>query len=252
MNIGVFDSGIGGLTVLKAFVRELPNYTYKYFGDNANAPYGEKTPEEIYALTIRGIEFLFAKNCSLVVLACNTASTVLPRIQQEWLPKYNPGKKVLGIIRPTAEDMISQGEKDIILMATPATVSAKSYDKEITKLGGKINIRSIACPELAKAIEDSGGNVDSNTKILLNRYLENIKPMMPLYLGCTHYELLEEEIKEISNCKIFHQSNICALALSKYLKKHEGELELTKKSDTEIFASQNQECFGRLASTILA
>ena len=106
MNIGVFDSGIGGLTVLKSFLKNLPNYTYKYFGDNANAPYGEKSSEEIYDLTIKGIEFLFSKNCSLVILACNTASTVLPKIQQEWLPVHHPDKKVLGIIRPTAENII--------------------------------------------------------------------------------------------------------------------------------------------------
>ncbi len=237
MNIGVFDSGIGGLTILRAFVQDLPHYTYIYYGDNANAPYGEKTPEEIYALTIKGIEFLFAKNCSLVVLACNTASTVLPRIQQEWLPHHHPGKKVLGVIRPTAEHMIQSGETEITLMATPATVSAQSYEKELKKLGSTMNIHSIPCPGLAKEIELSGGKSSEKIRSLLDGYCEGMRDSeadTPVYLCCTHYEYLEHEIKTITKRNVLAQSTICSKSFSAYLQRH-SEIKLARGTSPQLF-----------------
>lgn len=236
MYIGVFDSGIGGLTVLKAFLKNVPNYTYKYFGDNVNAPYGEKTAEEIYGLTIKGIEFLFTKNCSLVILACNTASTVLPRIQQEWLPKYYPGRKVLGIIRPTTEHMLEKGQECVTLMATPATILAKSYEKELTKLGSDIKINPIACPGLAKAIEDSGGKFSSNVDVTLNNCLKDCKGCAPIYLGCTHYEYLEDKIAELTGCATVSQSAICSEKLKQYLQRH-TEMVLKANSSYKLFFS---------------
>lgn len=338
MNIGLFDSGIGGLTVLKALTCDLPNYTYVYYGDNANAPYGEKSPDEIYDLTIKGIEFLFGKYCSLVVLACNTASTVLPRIQQEWLPMHYPDRKVLGIIRPTAEHMTESGAKEIYLMATPATVNAHSYEKELVKLqtaqihnaetvtspfvplqkgdpdlrfsleGGpaqafergrmsKVEIHPIPAPNLAKAIEDSGGETNETIRILINKLLGDLSTFekttspltsalvkgtshwqsanwrkeesqkqrelpsyapgaqkegvvdqpwagrrggFPLYLACTHYEWVEQEIARISKTKIIHQSQICAESLKKYLQRH-NEIHLSRQSTYRLFFSKDRE-----------
>ncbi len=286
MFIGLFDSGIGGLTVLKALIRDLPNYTYVYYGDNANAPYGEKSPEEIYDLTIKGIEFLFAKNCSLVVLACNTASTVLPHIQQNWLSVHYPDRKVLGIIRPTAEHMVESGEKEIYLMATPATVNAHSYEKELVKLqttsrvkrglllspseqeesqkqkqlpslhddgqGGlpavasakvgcgrddearrgasaqHIVIHPIPAPGLAKAIEDSGGKTNKIIKKIINKLLGDLSTKFEmthcersLYLACTHYEWVEDEIRKQTDLKVISQSSIASSSLKGYLSRHD-------------------------------
>jgi len=254
MNIGVFDSGIGGLTVLKAFVRELPNYTYKYLGDNVNAPYGEKTSDEIYNLTIRGIEFLFSQNCSLVISACNTVSTVLPRIQQEWLPLHHPDKKVLGIIRPTAENMIMGNDQKIYLMATPATVKSKSYEKELAKLGSSITVEPIACPGLAKAIEESGGKTTAHVVASIKSALSNVGVLdvrYPIYLACTHYEFVEREIKINFNGKIVHQSKMCANSLKKYLLKHESELGLIHQKDMRIMSSKEVSRFASVARGFL-
>ncbi|MFO0703410.1 MAG: glutamate racemase [Patescibacteria group bacterium] len=254
MNIGVFDSGIGGLTVLKSFLKNLPNYTYKYFGDNANAPYGEKSSEEIYDLTIKGIEFLFSKNCSLVILACNTASTVLPKIQQEWLPVHHPDKKVLGIIRPTAENIIKNNGQKLYLMATPATVSAKSYEKELVKLGSNVKIDPIACPGLAKAIEDSGGQTTKEVVETIRKVLSPVNfadTNTSIYLACTHYEFVEKEIEAQTGCKIFHQNKLCATSLTKYISRHHSELSLKLECGLEIFSSKNASSFIGMANVIL-
>lgn len=240
MNIGVFDSGIGGLNILKSFLADLPYYTYIYYGDNANAPYGEKSPGEIYDLTIKGIEFLFAKDCSLVILACNTASTVLPRIQQEWLPKHFPDRRVLGIIRPTVEHMIESGVSEIYLMATPATVASKSYERELKKLGSGVKVHPIPCPGLAKAIEDSGGKINEEIQALLDRFLGPLRDEnrnIPLYLACTHYEYAIEIIKTKNDRIIYSQSFFVRKSLSNYLDRHKKYASLNQLRRCKAFFS---------------
>ena len=114
MNIGVFDSGLGGLTVFKELLKKLPDYNYLYLGDNARVPYGGKSEKIIYTYIREAVDFLFKKNCLLVILACNTATAVaLRKIQREYLPKKYPDKKVLGVIRPTVESVIDAGYKKI-------------------------------------------------------------------------------------------------------------------------------------------
>lgn len=223
MNIGIFDSGIGGLNILKPMLLGLPNYTYIYYGDNANAPYGERSPEEIYDLTIKGIEFLFAKNCALVILACNTASTVLPKIQKGWLPKHFPERRVLGIIRPTVEHIIESGVPEIYLMATPATVEAKSYEKELRKLGSGVKINPIPCPGLAKAIENSGGKMNKEISALLEKYLNMFNRKIlnqQLYLGCTHYAYVEDHIVKKCHNLVLSQGVMVVKKLKLYLEAH--------------------------------
>ena len=128
MNIGVFDSGLGGLTILKALLRELPQYNYIYFGDNARVPYGNRSSEIIYQFTKEAVKFLFKKNCQLIVIACNTATaTSLPKIQQEYLPKFYPNRKVLGVIKPIVEELdVRSYELDgrICVIGTKATVNS--------------------------------------------------------------------------------------------------------------------------------
>jgi glutamate racemase len=255
MNIGVFDSGIGGLTVLKEFIKVLPNYTYIYLGDNKNAPYGEKRMDEIHALTVEGLKFLFAKDCSIVVLACNTASTVLPKIQQEWLPSNYPNRKVLGIIRPTAEHMInSRGEK-ILMMATPATVASNSYERELKKLGCNKKIFSVACANLAHEIEKTKGQMTERLNDLLIRYANYIPSNNSddeLYLACTHYELVRQNIAYLTKKLPISQNRICADSFVKYIHKHLNKLSLIQEKHLAIYSSRDQSIFEEFAHDYLA
>ena len=134
--IGVFDSGLGGLTILKEFIRELPNYDYVYLGDNARTPYGNKSQETIYEFTKQAVDFLFGKGCELIIIACNTASAqALKKIQQEYLPARYPDKKVLGVIRPLVEKVVSVSNVNRVgVIGTKATVKSGVYQKELQQL----------------------------------------------------------------------------------------------------------------------
>jgi glutamate racemase len=203
-------------------MRDLPQYSYLYYADNAHLPYGDKSPDELYALTTKALNEMFIHGCKLIVLACNTATTVLPRIQQEWLPYNFPDRKVLGIIRPTAEHMIASGKKKIHLLATEATVKADSYTHELKKLGSDIELVQIPCPDLASAIEEEQ-DLQKSTKIrsLLTRYLSSITDKNPVvYTGCTHYELVRDVIYELSGIKAFTQGYLGAKSLGEYLLRH--------------------------------
>lgn len=221
MKIGFFDSGIGGTTILRRVMQDMPQYDYLYYADNAHLPYGEKSPEELFNLTINSLKEMFACDCKLVVLACNTATTVLPRIQQEWLPHHYPDQKVLGIIRPTAEHMIASGKKKIYILATEATVKANSYGHELKKLGSDIELVQIACPDLATAIEEEADRESSpRIRKLLTKCLSLVTDTNPtLYTACTHYELVRDMIYQISGIKAFTQGYLGAESLKNYLKK---------------------------------
>src|SRR3989338_3935253 len=142
MNIGIFDSGIGGLNFLKAIRKTLPKFDYIYFGDTKNVPYGNKTQNEIYNLTKAGIEFLFNKNCKIVILACNTSSSkALRKIQQEWLQKNYPDKKVLGVLIPIAEEAANRKDvRRIGVIGTKATIKSHAYERELLKINNSLEI----------------------------------------------------------------------------------------------------------------
>lgn len=225
--IGFFDSGFGGLTVLKEVEKLLPQYSYLYLGDNGRAPYGTRHQKEIFQFTLQGVEFLFSQGAELVIIACNTSSsTALRKIQREILPKKYPHKKVLGIIVPTAEDAGKYTQMNHIgVLATPATVEHGSYAKEIKKNWPKLKCFEQACPKLVPLIED-GKHSNQKLDAAIEKYLQALLRKSPkidaVILGCTHYALIEDKIKNILPIKIklISQGETIAQKLKKYLARH--------------------------------
>lgn len=223
--IGVFDSGIGGLTVLKSFLRELPGYDYVYLGDNARTPYGNKSLDVIYEYTKQAVDFLFSRGCILIILACNTASAKsLRRIQQEWLPAHYPDGRVLGVVIPLAEagvDVTRFGRIGVI--GTRATVESNVYEQELAKLRSGLNVYSLACPLLVPLVEEEMvGRPETN--MILKKYLRHLKDKKidTLILGCTHYPFLQKDVERImgKNCRVLNGPEIVSRKLSHYLRRH--------------------------------
>ncbi len=221
--LGFFDSGLGGLTVLKEIIKLLPEYSFVYLGDNKRTPYGTKTQKQIFQFTLQGVEFLFSRGAKLVILTCNTSSSsALRKIQRQILPKKYPDKKVLGIIIPTAEEIHKYTKtKKIGLMATPATVVSKAYLKEIKKVSPEIKIFQEACPLLVSMIE-KGRIKDSIIKMYLKKLFSHEKKIDTLLLGCTHYAIIEKNIRKLlpPGVKLVSQGKIIAKKLKDYLKRH--------------------------------
>ncbi len=241
MKIGFFDSGLGGLYVLRAVARSMPQYDYVFLGDTKNLPYGDKTQKQIYDLTARAIEFLFGQGCGLVIVACNTSSAqALRKIQRIYLPKYHRDKKVLGVIRPTVE-LIKAGE--VCVLATASTVKARAYSKELKKLNPQVKITEIAAPELVPLIE-SGQLAKLKQKISYYSDLVADKKVKNLILGCTHYSLYRDEFAHrLKGVKIISQDQIIPIKLSKYLQNHpEITKQLSNKKGRQFFVTKlNQE-----------
>src|SRR5688572_29995529 len=199
--IGVFDSGYGGLTVLKEIVERLPDYDYLYLGDNARAPYGNRSFDTVYNYTLQCVEWFFEQGCSLVVLACNTASAkALRTIQQNDLPRIAPGKRVLGVIRPTTEIIGNFSEtKNVGILATNGTVASGSYPVEIAKFFPELKVYQEACPMWVPLVENDeyeSHGADFFVKKNLHNIFEKGKLIDVLLLACTHYPLLRKKIKE--------------------------------------------------------
>lgn len=230
--IGIFDSGFGGLSILRAIVHKLPQYDYLYLGDTARAPYGSRSQEVIYQFTEQAVDFLLSQGCWLITLACNTASAeALRKIQQEYLPIKYPGRRVLGVLIPAVEDAIKKTKNNRIgVVGTLATVGSKAFAKEIYKLNPQVQVFQQACPLLAPIVEE--GEQDSEIAILaLRKYLAPLlrEGIDTLILGCTHYGFLEKQIQQIvgSEMAIISESQIVADKLADYLSRHpeiEGSL----------------------------
>ena len=225
--IGVFDSGFGGLTVLKDIVQQLPQYDYIYFGDNARAPYGPRSFETIYHYTLECVQWFFQQNCSLVILACNTASAkALRTIQQNNLPFTSPGKRVLGVIRPTTEK-VGQLTKTgkVGILGTRGTVSSRSYPIEINKFYPEIQVYQQACPMLVPLIEN-GEHESKAADYFIQEYLGQLfsqcSEIDTILLACTHYPLLMERLQEFvpGGASIVSQGGIVADSLKDYLRRH--------------------------------
>ncbi len=195
--IGVFDSGYGGLTILSAIRKLLPEYDYVYLGDNARSPYGTRSFDVINDFTLQAVRYLFSEGCPLVILACNTASAkALREIQQKYLPtSEDPSRRVLGVIRPTAEVVGNVTEtKHIGIMATPGTISAQSYEVELAKLFPDVSVHGQACPmwvPLVEYGESNGEGADFFVQKYLNELLEQDKQIDSIVLACTHYPLTQ-------------------------------------------------------------
>lgn len=241
MKIGVFDSGLGGLIILKALTKKLPQYDYVYLGDTKRVPYGDRSHEVIYEFTKQGVDFLFAKGCSLVILACNTASAqALRQIQQSYLPKKHPGKKVLGVIIPTAEEAaLNKKLKKLLIIATTATTSSKSYERELRKERYRGKIISKATPLLVPLIEE---NLKELFKDVLSDYLKPLQKqgIDGIILGCTHYPILRKQVQGLlgSRVAIYSQDSIIPQKLKSYLKRHaDVERALSKKHARQLYAT---------------
>lgn len=247
--IGVFDSGLGGLSVLKHFIKKLPNYNYIYLGDNGRVPYGNKSPELIYQYTREALDFLFGQGCQLVIVACNTASSqALRKIQQEYLPKKYPNHRVLGVIRPLAEEVAKNKNKQKIgIIGTSATINSQAYIQEIKHLQNGHQIYQQASPLLVPLIEE-GWARENETISILKKYLLPLKKkkIATLIMGCTHYPILRKEIQKIMgpNCLVPDTGAIIASSLKKYLKKHtELEIKETAKPQLKFFVSDDPDRF---------
>ncbi len=254
--IGVFDSGYGGLTVLKEIVSKLPDYDYLYLGDNARAPYGNRSFDTVYHYTLDCVKWFFKQNCSLVILACNTASAkALRTIQQNDLPKLAPDKRVLGVIRPTAEVIGNFSEtKSVGVLATGGTVASESYPMEIAKFFPELKVYQEACPMWVPLVENDeykDDGADYFVKKNLHNILEKGEDIDVLLLGCTHYPLLKEKIEEYMPVaiKLLSQGQIVAESLVDYLQRHpEMEKRCSKKGSREFFTTDSTTDFDNHAT----
>lgn len=232
----MFDSGYGGLTILKEIVRELPAYDYVYLGDNARAPYGARSFDAVYHYTGEAVRKLFAMGCRLVILACNTASAkALRSIQQVDLPVIAPDKRVLGVIRPSVEALEAYSRNGHIgILATRGTVVSESYPMEIEKLygGGRFHITQLACPMWVALVENNELS-GVGAEYFVRKYLDELFASDPvidtIVLACTHYPLLRPLIERFvpAGVRIVGQGHIVADSLKDYLLRHpeiEGRL----------------------------
>lgn len=257
--IGVFDSGYGGLTILREIQRRLPEYDYLYLGDNARAPYGTRSFDIVYEFTRQAVEELFNRGCHLVIIACNTASAkALRSIQQHVLPVTDPNRRVLGVIRPTVEilgEITKTGH--IGLLATPGTVRSHSYAMEVEKLNPEMKITEKDCPmwvPLVETGEFNGPGADYFVKKYIDAILEEDPDIDTLILGCTHYPLLLPKIRQYTpeHIRILPQGELVSESLADYLHRHpEMERKCTKGETIEFLTTESPEKFDRLASLFM-
>lgn len=264
MKIGVFDSGYGGLTILQAIRKVLPQYDYIYLGDNARAPYGTHSFEVIYRYTLQAVRYLFDQGCTLVILACNTASAkALRTIQQCDLPAINNASRkvnVLGVIRPTVEAVPTITQTGHVgILATPATVSSESYVLELAKISEAIQVAQQACPLWVPIIE-AGEHESQGADFFVDKYLQSLLSRDPkidtLVLGCTHYPLLlpkiEQWLKQDKQVRVIAQGSLVADSLADYLKRHpEYRDQLSQNGTCTYLTTEDAGRFSESASLFL-
>ena len=230
-SIGVFDSGFGGLDVLRGIVKKIPQYDYAYLGDSHRAPYGPRSQELVYDFTKQAVEFLLRQGCDLVILACHTASSAaLRKIQREYLPKHNSAKRVLGVLIPCVEEAVRQTRnKRIGVIGTEGTVASGAFVREIAKRDSAAEVFQNACPLLVPFVE-AGKHNSKAAESALKKYL---RPLMrsridTLILGCTHYGMLKEKILALvgPDVRIVSGADVVPQKLEDYLHRH-PEIERT-------------------------
>lgn len=254
--IGVFDSGYGGLTVLRQIVKQLPEYDYVYLGDNARAPYGTRSFETVYEYTLQCVNRLFDMGCELVILACNTASAkALRNIQQINLPAIDPAKRVLGVIRPTVEVLGNYSKTGHVgVLGTTGTINSNSYPIEIEKLHPGLIVHQEACPMWVPLVENGETNseaADYFVKQHLSNLLSKDGRIDTIILGCTHYPLLRHAIEKFipADIILLEQGEIVASSLKDYLIRHPAmEQKCTKGSQIDFYTTDYPENFDTAAS----
>jgi glutamate racemase len=254
--IGVFDSGYGGLTVLREFVDRLPAYDYLYLGDNARAPYGTRSFDTVYRYTLQCVKWLLQQNCPLIILACNTASAkALRTIQQNDLQKLHPSARVLGVIRPTTEIIGKHTNTNSIgILATNGTVQSQSYLIEIDKFFPGVSIQQEACPMWVPLVENNehqGEGANYFIEKHINNILSRDKDIDTLLLACTHYPLLKDKIQKHLpvNVKLISQGEIVAESLKEYLHRHpEIEKQVSRQAKRVFYTTDSTEDFDNKAT----
>jgi len=238
MKLGVFDSGLGGLLISKAIADHMPDLDILYFGDTLHLPYGNRSDAAIMAYTQRAMDAMFERGCSLIVIACNTASaSCLRALQQSYLPKKWPGRNSIGVVVPTLEAAIDQGSSQLGLIATNAIVGSNIYAEELTKLKSDIELQQVATPLLVPLIENGG---EAYLKPALEQYLKafDLDVLESLILGCTHYPRLKGLVKECvgANVSVLSQDEIIPAKLESYLERH-PEYEIGRNGTHEFYVS---------------
>ena len=248
MKIGFFDSGLGGLIALKAVAKALPQYDYEFYGDTANLPYGDKSEEEIFALTKA---HLFSRDCLLVIVACNTASAeTLRRLQDGFLKTEYPDHRVLGVIIPTVEELVNGDIKHALLVGTKRTVASGKYERELAKLTSAPLITSRATPELVPLIELGEAEAALGSLVATVRGVGEVDAVI---LGCTHYSLLKDGLRAaLPELKIISQDEIIPTKLADYLERHEEiKSKLTVGSTRNVYLTDNSPRYDHVIRELL-
>lgn len=253
--IGFFDSGVGGLTVLKDVHKLLPDYSTMYLGDSARAPYGDKTHDQLTEFAWQGVKYLFDHGCPLVIVACNSASAqALRTIQQTKMQEY-PKHRVLGVIRPTVEEL-GKRYNIVGILATQATVGSESYMREFKNVNQKIKVAQHACPKWGPLVEEGLAHTESTNKIVdedLKVLLQDEPNVEAILLACTHYPVLYDYIRSIlpKHIDLYEQGPLVATSLADYLGRHpEVEECLEKGGERKYFTTGDPEKAVRAAQQI--
>jgi glutamate racemase len=257
--IGIFDSGYGGLTVLSEIRKALPNYDYIYFGDNARAPYGNRSFELVYDFTLEAVKYLFSQGCPLVILACNTASAkALRTIQQKDLENLDPTKRVLGVIRPSAEEIGTLTKtKHVGILGTNGTIQSKSYLLELKNHAPNVKVTQHACPLWVSLIENNLHNTKAG-KLFIEADVKELMRKDPkidaIVLACTHYPILNNQIQKLvgKNVKVISQGPIVSEKLILYLNRHKDmEMRISKNGKCSYHTTENAAVFNKNAVQFL-
>lgn len=250
MKIGFFDSGLGGLFILSKTVKVLPQYDYLFLADLKRSPYGDRSVGEVYDLTRQAVDYLFARDCQIIIVACNTASALaLRKLQQEYLSLNWPGRRLLGMITPTIEKSVSLKIKKLGILATSATVRSKFYLQEFNKAAPGLKIFQQAAPRLVPLIEkDELAFIEP----VLEKYLKPLLKKRPeaIILACTHYAILKKLVKKIAGLKIkvISQDEIIPQKIAAYLKKHpEIAAKISRRGRIDFEATKPDQNFSRTA-----
>ena len=257
--IGVFDSGYGGLTILSKIREALPEYDYIYLGDNARTPYGTRSFEIVYEFPLQAVNKLFEMGCHLVILACNTASAkALRTIQMNDLPNIDPDRRVLGVIRPTAECIGSMTQtRHVGILATAGTIKSESYPLEVHKLFEDIKVSGEACPMWVPLVENNEANGEG-ADFFIRKYIDNLlakdRQIDTLVLGCTHYPILLPKIQKFipQGVKVVAQGEYVATSLKDYLHRHpEMDMKCTREGKCRFYTTEAEDKFIESASMFL-
>lgn len=251
MKIGIFDSGLGGLVITKAFISQMPEYDYVYYGDTRNLPYGDKTSGQILIHTLEAIKFLISQNCGIIIIACNTATSIALRyLQQRFIPSYAPDVKVLGVVIPTVEEASLFNAGKVGVVATKATVRSQIYTEELHKINPQLEVQEIAAPDLVPAIEN---NDFDKAKALANEYAAQFSKIDSLILGCTHYPLLKQAFRKAlpEYVRVISQDELMGAKLQDYLNRHiEIDITLSRNADYRFLVSELNNHYQKVAQIL--